>query len=417
MSRVRSPFRALIPALLLPAVLLDTARAAPADVLNEWSARASQLAAAAGMHPLRAPITLGIVHLAAYDAVNAIAGGHAPYVAARPVTRPASMEAAAVEAAYRVLAVELPSQLAALDVARAASLAPIAEPDRSNGVAVGAASAQALLAHRAQDGRNAVVPYTPGSGAGVWIPTPPGSLPAVAPFLGRVVPFTMRSSSQFRPEGPPRLRSRQYAEDYREVKSLGAKQSAVRTPEQTATALFWEPLAGTVWPASIRRIATERGLDIATAARFEAATFAAFADGLIACWEAKYHFDFWRPVTAIRAGDTDGNARTERDPAWEPLAITPAFPEYPSGHACATTAVANVMEDFFPHDLRIPARNVNTGEERFYARARDVADEVVEARMLLGVHFRAADEDGSEIGRRIARRIRTKFFRRDSDCE
>jgi hypothetical protein len=225
----------------------------------------------------------------------------------------------------------------------------------------------------------------------------------------------MRSPSQFRPDGPPRLRSRQYVEDYREVKSLGAKQSLTRTPKQTATALFWEPLAGTVWPASIRRIATERGLDIPTAALFEAATFAAFADGLIACWDAKYYFNFWRPVTAIRGGDTDGNAHTEADPAWEPLSTTPAFPEYPSGHACATTAVANIMEDFFPHDLRIPARNVNTGEERFYTRARDVSNEVVEARMLLGVHFRTADEAGAEIGRRIARRIRTRFFR--AKCE
>jgi hypothetical protein len=158
-------------------------------------------------------------------------------------------------------------------------------------------------------------------------------------------------------------------------------------------------------------MAAERGLDIATAARFEAAAFAAFADGLIACWDAKYHFGFWRPVTAIRAGDADGNAATEPDPAWEPLSTTPAFPEYPSGHACTTTAVANVMEDFFPQDLVIPARNVVTGEERVYTRARDVSDEVVEARMLLGVHFRAGDEDGAEIGRRIARRIRTELFR------
>jgi hypothetical protein len=398
-------------AALLPAIVQGGTPAKPADVIHEWSARAQQLAGAAGMHPLRAPITLGLVHLAVYDAVNAIAGGHAPYVSAPPVTRPASMEAAAVEAAYRVLAVELPSQLAALDAARTASLAPMPEPDRSNGLAVGAAAAAALLARRAHDGRNDVVPYEPGSGPGAWIPTPQGFLPAAGPFLARVAPFTMRSPSQFRPEGPPPLRSRKYAEDYREVKSLGARQSPTRTPEQTATARFWEPLAGTVWPASIRRMAAERGLDMATAARFEAATFAAFADGLVACWDAKYRFNFWRPLTAIRAGDTDGNEHTEADPAWEPLSITPAFPEYASGHACTTTAVVGVMEDFFPHDLRIPARNVDSGEERFYRRARDVSDEVVEARMLLGVHFRSADEDGAEIGRRIARQIRTKLFR------
>jgi hypothetical protein len=409
--------RALVAALLLQAVLLDTARAAPADVVNEWSTRAAQLAGAAGMHPLRAPITLALVHLAVYDAVNAIAGGHAPYAGAPPVRPPASLEAATVEAAYRVLVAELPSQLAALDAARAASLGAIPEPDRANGLAVGAASAEGLLALRASDGRNAVVPHVPGTGPGSWMPTPPGFLTATAPFLARVVPFTMSTPSQFRPAGPPRLGSRRYAEDYREVKALGEKQSLARSPEQTATALFWEPLAGTVWPASIRRMAAERNLDMATAARFEAAAFAGFADGLIACWDAKYHFGFWRPVTAIRAGDTDGNRRTDPDPAWEPLSVTPAFPEYPSGHACVTTAVTSIMEDFFPHDLRIPARNVNSGEERFYTRAGDVVDEVVEARMLLGVHFRSADEDGSEIGRGIARQIRSRFFKRAPEGE
>jgi hypothetical protein len=402
--------RTLIP-LLITASLAGAGQASSPAVVNEWSARASEATAAAGMHPLRAPITLALVHLAMYDAVNAVAGGHAPYAAAPSVVRPASAEAAAVEAAYRVLLAEAPSQAASLEAARTASLAAIPEPARANGAAVGAAAAQALLASRAQDGRDTVVPHAPGNGPGAWIPTPPGSLAAVAPFLGRVTPFTMQSPSQFRPAGPPRLDSPRYAAEYREVRALGAKTGSTRTPGQTATALFWEPLAGTVWPASIRRMAAERGLDIATAARFEAAAFAAFADGLIACWDAKYHFGFWRPVTAIRAGDADGNAATEPDPAWEPLSTTPAFPEYPSGHACTTTAVANVMEDFFPQDLVIPARNVVTGEERVYTRARDVSDEVVEARMLLGVHFRAGDEDGAEIGRRIARRIRTELFR------
>lgn len=407
---VRKRLAQAIPIVLLLAASPPPAHAAAADVVSEWSARASQLAAAAGMHPLRSPITLALVHLAVYDSVNAIAGGHARYVARPQVTPPASMEAAAVEAAYHVLVVELPSQAAALEAARAASLAPIPEPERTNGMAVGSAAAAALLAHRAQDGRNEVVPYVPGVGPGLWIPTPPGFLPAAAPFLARVDPFTMTSPSQFRPEGPPPLRSPRWVRDYGEVKWLGARNGSGRTPEQSATAWFWEPLAGTVWPASIRRLTSERGLDLPSAARFQAAAFAAFADALIGCWDAKYHFNSWRPVTAIRAGDTDGNDRTDPDAAWEPLAVTPPFPEYPSGHACATAAVAYVMEDFFPHELRIPARNVVSGEERFYSRARDVSDEVVEARMLIGVHYRFANEDGAEIGRRIARRIRTDYF-------
>src|SRR4030095_5724080 len=123
------------------------------------------------------------------------------------------------------------------------------------------------------------------------------------------------------------------------------------TPEQTATALFWEPLAGTVWPATIRRVAREQGLDLSSSARFQAAAFAAFADGLIACWDAKFAFNSWRPVTAIQAGEADGNGQTAPDPHWLPLAITPNFPEYPSGHTYATAAVAHTIERFFPHDV------------------------------------------------------------------
>jgi PAP2 superfamily len=130
------------------------------------------------------------------------------------------------------------------------------------------------------------------------------------------------------------------------VKKLGASTGSTRTAEQTATARFWEPLAGTVWPASIRRLAQEQGLDLASSAHFQAATFAAFADALIACWDAKFHFNFWRPVTAIQHGATDGNDRTAPDPDWQPLATTPNFPEYPSGHACATAAVAHTIEDY-----------------------------------------------------------------------
>jgi hypothetical protein len=138
----------------------------------------------------------------------------------------------------------------------------------------------------------------------------------------------------------------------------------------------------------------------------------ALADALISCWDAKFAFNFWRPVTAIRAGDLDDSGKTGPDPVWEPLAVTPPFPEYPSGHACATAAVAHTIEDFFSGQIVIPARNIATGEERFYTRAIDVTNEVIEARMLLGVHFRTADEDGAEMGRRIARQIRARWFKR-----
>jgi hypothetical protein len=387
--------------------------AASADPITEWSVTASSAAGASGMAPLRTPITFAILHLAMYDAVNAIAGDRQPYAVTPLVTHPASTYTAAVEAGYRVLLAELPTQHASLQKTYASLLAGVPESVASrNGAKVGAQVARQLLALRAHDGRNAVIAYEPGSGPGLWVPTPPAFLPATSAFLADVVPFTMRSPSQFRPAGPPRLRSKRWVDDYNEVKALGAKYGSTRTPEQTATALFWEPLSGTVWPATVRRLAREQSLDLVASARFQAAAFAAFADSLIACWDAKFHFNFWRPVTAIQQGDTDGNPLTDADPGWETLAAaTPNFPEYPSGHACSTAAVAETIEDFFEHGVFIPVRNVVTGEERFYRKATDVTDEVVEARMLLGIHFRSGDEDGADLGRKIARQIRRDWFR------
>ena len=404
---------ACIVVLCLTTGLSTRPAAAAVDPIAEWSAVASSAAAASGMSPLRTPITLAILHLAMYDAVTAIAGDRQSYAVNPRVPGRASAYAAAVEAGYRVLLVEFPSPHARLQITYEQLLE--GEPDgvaQGLGVKVGAAVARRLLTLRANDGRNDVITYIPGSGPGVWVPTPPGFLPATTAFLARVAPFTMNSPSQFRPSGPPRLRSRRWTADYNEVKALGAKDASARTTEQTATALFWQPLAGTVWPATIRRLAREQLLDLKSSARFQAAAFAAFADGLIACWDAKFHFNFWRPVTAIQQGDTDRNRRTEADPAWEPLADTPNFPEYPSGHACATAAVAHTIEDFFQYDVSIPVRNVVTGEERFYRRATEVVDEVVEARMLLGIHFRSADEDGADIGWKIARQIRRDWFNR-----
>jgi hypothetical protein len=364
------------------------------------------------MAPFRAPLTLAILHLAMYDSVMTVTGNHRPYAVKLRRAAHASAAAAAIEAGYRVLLTEFPTEQAALDATYEKLLAsqPPSEAKRI-GMKIGAEVARQLLSIRATDGRNAVVPYEPGSEPGAWIPTPPGMLPVTTTFLARVTPFTMDSVAQFRPAGPPPLKSRRWAKEYNEVKALGAKYGSTRSAEQTATALFWEPLAGTVWTATIRRLAREQALDLSASARFQAATFAAFADGLIACWDAKFHFNSWRPVTAIRQGDTDRNPLTVPDPEWAPLAVTPNFPEYPSGHACATAAVTHTIENFFPHDVRIPARNIVTGEERLYSRAADAVDEVVEARMLLGVHFRSADEDGAELGRKIAQQIKREWFR------
>jgi hypothetical protein len=404
---------ALLIAVVILAASVRLSSAGTPDVISEWSVAVSKAAAASEMVPFRTPITFALLHLAMYDAVTAIVGDREPYAVTPPVSHPASAQAAAIEAGYRMLVAEFPTQGAALAAVYQNLLA--VEPDspsKRNGIAVGAAAVEQLLALRANDGRNAVVTSTPGSGLGAWVPTPPAFLPEATAFLAKVTPFTMESPSQFRPAGPPALDSQRWADDYNEVKMLGAGAGSTRTAEQTATARFWEPLAGTVWPASIRRLAQEQGLDLASSVHFQAAAFAAFADALIACWDAKFHFNFWRPVTAIQHGATDGNDRTAPDPDWQPLATTPNFPEYPSGHACATAAVAHTIEDYFQHEIVIPVRNIVSGEERFFRTAQEVVSEVVEARMLLGLHFRSGDEDGATIGRTVARQINSQWFKR-----
>jgi hypothetical protein len=385
------------------------------DVINEWSVFASQLAATPpAMHPLRTPVTLALLHLAMYDAVNAVIGTRAPYAVSPTVPRQASAHAAAVAAGHRILLNEFPRQAEALDAKR--RMLEDALPDsveKSNGAIVGAEVAGKLLALRAHHGRDAVLPpFEPGTGPGAYVLTPPLLQAVDSEFLAYVMPFTLTSPRQFRPAGPPALDSMRYARDYNEVMTFGVKAGSARTHEQTETAMFWQPLAGTVWPATIRQMAAEQSLDLPARAHFEAAAFAAFADGLIACWDAKFHFKFWRPITAIRAGDVDHNNNTLADRSWEPMFDTPNFPEYPSGHACATAAVAHTIEDYFDHDVPIPAHSIRTNTDRTYRRAVDVVNEVIEARMLIGVHFRTADEDGAAIGRNIARQIRSRFFKR-----
>jgi hypothetical protein len=407
------------------------ARPRPPDPVTTWSALASATVAGAGMSPLRQPLTLALVHLAMHDAVAAVTHAFAPHDASALVGGPALrdaavVEAAIVEAAYTVLVWEVPSGRAALDDARRDALAALAgdRGQRERGAAAGRRTAKLLLARRAndgRDGRNADRPFAPHTGPGRWVPTPPAYLPAAGMFLGRVTPFVLRRASAARPPGPPPLTSRRYAKEFEEVKQLGARASTTRTAAQTANALFWEPLAGTIWPASIRRIAEEQGLDVTRSVRFQAAAFVAFADAMIACWDAKLAYQWWRPITAIAQAARDDNAATQSDAAdaaWEPLGVTPNFPEYPSGHACISAAVADVIEGFFegsfggslPAPVAIPVTNIRTGEERRYASAKAIADEVIEARMLLGVHFRSGNEDGARIGHQVAREVRRRLI-------
>src|SRR4030095_1638850 len=274
---------------------------------------------------LRTQIRIAIVQLAMFDAVNAALDGPYRPFASKPAADPgASPEAAAIRAAYIVALHEFPTQSATIVSAYNTSIAGVSASPQSiaDGIVVGEAAANAVIAEREGDHRNdpELEGYTPGSGPGVWIPTPGGTVNPQTPFLQFVTPFGYDDPTRFRPHAPPALDSKTYTTDYNEIKDVGSRTNTSRTAEQSATAQFWSPSATALWIANIRSLAA--GKDLLTAARFEAIGIAAVENALIAAWDAKFTYMFWRPVTAIRAGDSDSNPETEADPTWTPFITT-----------------------------------------------------------------------------------------------
>lgn len=389
-----------------------------ADVVLDWNAHAARAIVTVGRQvPPRALIRLAMVHLAIYDAVNAIEGVPFESYASVPIVdRPASAEAAAATAAYDVLVALFPAQVADLDAKYAASLATL--PDdiaKLNGIAVGQQAASAILNARAQDGRDATVIYVPGSGPGVWAPTPPAFLAAQAPETPLVQPFVLNSASQFRPAGPFSLGSEDWARDYNEVKELGSAVGSARTAEQTDIARFWSDNPPLQWNRVWRALSVAKGLGLAENARYFAMLASASADALIACWDAKYHYNFWRPVTAIRAGDSDGNSETAPDATWIGLIVTPNHPEYPAAHGCFSGASTETLKYFFGSDHigfwidSAVAGVVNP--IRTYFRFSDALAEVLDARIYGGMHYRHSTRIGANVGKQVSRFTTTHFFR------
>ena len=401
-------------------VLAATLAAAPAraDVILDWNAHAMQaIAVTGGQTPPRALVRLAMVQLAVYDAVNAVEGGRGRGYASVPaVDRPASPEAAAATAAHDVLVALFPAQKNDLDAKYAASLAQLpGGPAMINGIAAGQRAAAGILEARVNDNRDAAATYTPGAGPGAWVPTPPGLLPAQAPETPLVRPFVLASASQLRPGPPPDFASRRWARDYNEVLALGPLAGSSRTDEQTEIARFWTDSPTLQWARAWRTLAAARGLTLPDNARYFAMLSTAGADAVIACWDAKFHYSFWRPVTAIRAGDTDGNARTDPDPAWIGIAATPNHPEYPAGHGCLSGAVTATLEEFFDTDrMTFTIDSAVTGlasPVRTYHSFSDALREVLDARVYGGMHFRNSTRVGAVIGRKVARRTARLFER------
>jgi len=370
--------------------------------------------------PGEAAVYMGIVHAAIYDAAVAIEGGYMPYAVSLTAPADTSAAAAIATAAHHTL-IGLqpqlglnPSQQAILDGDYAAYLAAI--PDdaaKTNGIAIGEQVAAAVVALRANDGREnnpTVVDLgPPAAGPGVW--QPDLSRPVLGLRLPGIRPLALESASRFRADGPNPLTSEEYAEDFEQVKQLGRFDSATRTDEQTAQALFWTDHDLRQWNDGMLHLAAARGLDLVQTARMLAMAHVSGGDAMIACFDAKYHYWFWRPYQAIPQADTDGNPATMADPSWRPLRTTPNFPEYPSAHACHSTAVVEALDAFFGTD-RVPFSLDSrvTGTTREYDRLQDVVKDVDWARVLSGFHFRNSDLQGSNLGRTVGRYIVEHFF-------
>ena len=401
-----------------------------ASVLD-WNAHAAQLIVGPGgaaKAPALGLVDLAIVHTAIYDAVNAIEGfPFRTYAVTANVPGPASGDAAVAAAGRGTLVALYPDRSADIEAWYAASLAAVPDgEEETNGVAVGEQTAAAILALRASDGRNAGTPIVePTPGPGVWERTPPALAAPLAPWVRFVTPWNLKLPSQFRPQPPPTLSSRKYRKDYEETRDFGGASGGLATEEQQNIGRFWGDQPMLQWNRAWRGIALARGLSGMDTARFFAMLSTATSDSLIACWDAKYEYLFWRPVTAIRAGG--GDPRLTGDPSWSSLVTTPNHPEYPGAHGCLSGAATSTLESFFGTDwVRFTIDSNAAGVAtpvRSYSKFSQAIEEVIDARVFGGMHYRSSSETGARMGRQVAKRA-AKAFRpapagddRDDDQE
>ena len=400
-------------AVLLSLALLSVAPIVKADKVTDWNAIGAQVLITGGNAGAAGSVDMAYMHIAIYDAVNAIEGGYTVFAVSPSIVPPgASTEAATVEAAYRTLRYFYPAQAAFLDAQYAASLATIPDGQaKLDGMAVGAEVATLFLASRAGDGRGANVIYIPGTGPGAWIPTSPA--PPAMVWLSQMRPFAIESPTQFRPEPPPSLDGDEYANDYNEVKRMGALNSSERTPEQTTLGRFFLAPGVPQVAGGLRQLAIEKGLSLKDNARLFAQLYVAQADATIAGWDSKYHYGFWRPITAIRAGDTDGNPNTDADPTWTPLGTTPNHPEYLSAHAFVDATWTETLRQFFgTKKLDVTMTSTITGTSMSFSNTDDIVKAVEDARVFAGFHYRTSCVRGAVLGKKVAKYVAKNFFQR-----
>ena len=402
--------------LAIPALAAILASSARADVVTDWNDILLQAVRTTGTtppnayaSPPRAAKAMAMTHIAIFDAVNSIDDTHHPYRINVNAPAGASREAAAVQAAHDVLANLYPGQATTFSTALAASLAAIpAGQARTDGINIGSQVATSIIALRANDHSFDTVAYTPTNAVGRWRPTLPANAPALLPNWATVTPFAMTSGSQFRPVGPPALDSATYAASVNQVKELGSATSATRTADQTDIAHFWADGGGTWtppghWNSIAQDVADAQGNTLSENARLFALLNIAEADAGIAAWDCKFDpaFDFWRPITAIREADNDGNPGTTGDPNWLPLIATPPFPTYTSGHSTFSGAAARVLANFFGTDdisFTTSAEGAAGVPPRSFNSFSQAAQEAADSRLYGGIHFDFDNEDGKIAG-------------------
>jgi hypothetical protein len=397
------------PAALALAALCVAAPLAGADAVSDWNKLACTWVADAKLGTPPAVRALAIAHTAVYEAVNGITRRY-PETPRIQATADASVDAAVAAANRATLASLLPTQTAAIQGAYDRALAAIPDgPAKSSGIAAGNAAAAAVLAERATDGATAQESYRPFTSAGVYVPT---TVPAVPQWPARK-PWLMTSGSQFRPGPPPALSSETWTRDFAEIKAIGGKAGSTRTKEQTDIALFWDATLPSVYHGLLRSVTDRPDREITQNARLFAAATQAMDDALIAVFDAKYHFNFWRPITAIRNADIDGNDATERDPSWTPLIDTPMHPEYPCAHCIISASLGTVIQAEVGQGEMpklVSASYTAKDSERSWTTTEAFMQEVAVARIYDGVHYRYSTEVGTAMGHKIGELAAKKHF-------
>jgi hypothetical protein len=391
-------------------VIFGLAQPASADVITDWNENAVSYGVLHNIGPPPAERIITMTQVATFDAVNSIERKYRPYLVQLPASPTASKDAAAAAAAGTVLAGINPQTQATMKSLLESYLAAIPDsPAKAEGIRLGEAVATKILEERANDGARAPDTYRPRATAGIYVPT----APTAASQWPKVKPFALTSASQFRPAPPIALKSAEWAADYNEIKELGGRASTKRSARQTEDARFWLMTDGRGYYPVIRTLVEAKKLSLVDSARLFALAAMAREDALIAVFDAKYHYEFWRPVTAIRNGDIDDNPATERDAAWEPIDATPMHPEYPCAHCISSASLVGVMEVVFG-TAEMPEVSIASptapGVVHRWTNVRAFSDEVSEARIWAGFHYRSSTKVGQDMGFKIGEYVAKNFM-------